>query len=503
MHTLVTVDEVTPLFDDNLASTSDKDKQITDRSGNKYLGDYSQLENGMDSLKVQIHKGNIGMLGSIAIMVNSLTGPAMLNLPSTFQKSGLIPTTITLVLLCGLSSLCSSHMASVISKVPGNSNFQKEIEYSEVFRHFWGERGFILTQLMFFCCITCLNVASIVDTAQVVDQIISRTIQKGTIAFRYDNNMTSPSYGLESVRWSHEACIEEHKETLTVSGCIPFEEDYSHSVYLLTAGYLVSCLLFLPMSLKDLKENTQFQIVGFIVLIVVSVQFITSFLLHGLSFSNATLWGYDWSNMFGIILFNFAVAIVIPAWLYEKKATVNVNPAIYSSSLIGFILYFLVGGLGALTMPNVSDNMLQTLMAGGFGNTTEIFSEIFVFFIIGLGIPLFSVLTRLNLTGSGLCSEFVANLLAVYLPWGISWVFYLGGATAILGWGGIFFSSIIVFLAPLLLALYGVMKFDKKGSIAVYGERFHSKRAQLIALGVLLLFSVMSILLAILGELYG
>jgi len=498
MSNLVTVDEVTPLCDDHLVSASDKGKKDVDRGGN-----YSQLESGMDSLNVHIHKGNIGMLGSIAIMVNSLTGPAMLNLPSTFQKSGLIPTTMSLVLLCGLSSLCSSHMANVISKVPGNSKFQKEIEYSDVFRHFWGERGFIFTQFFFFCCITCLNVASIVDTAQVVDQIISRTIQKGTMAFRYENNVTHSSYGLESVWWSHEACIEEHKETLAVGGCIPFEEDSSHPDYLLTAGYLVSCLLFLPLSLKDLKENALFQIVGFIVLIVVSIQFVTSFLLHGLSFSNATLWGYDWSDMFGVILFNFAVVIAIPAWLYEKKATINVNPAIYSSSLISFVLYCLVGGLGALTTPNVADNMLQTLMAGGFGNYTEIFAEIFVFFIIGLGIPLFSVLARLNLTGSGLCSEFVANLLAVYIPWGISWVFYSGGATGILGWGGIFFTSIIAFLAPLLLAIYSVMKFDVKGSIAIHGEYFHSKRAQLIALGVLLLFSVMSIILAILGELYS
>lgn len=250
MNTLVTVDEVTPLYYDHLPSPSDKGNKI--RNGNKYLQDYSQLENGVDSLNVQSHRGNISMLGSIAIMVNSLTGPAMLNLPSTFQKSGLIPTTITLVLLCGLSSLCSSHMASVISKVPGNSNFNKEIEYSEVFRHFCGERGFILTQLFFFCCITCLNVASIVDTAQVVDQIISRTTMKGTMAFRYDYNVTSSSYGLDSIWWSHDACIEEHKE-IAVGGCIPFEKDFSNSVYLLTAGYVVSCLLFLPMSLKDLK----------------------------------------------------------------------------------------------------------------------------------------------------------------------------------------------------------------------------------------------------------
>jgi len=344
-------------------------------------------------------------------------------------------------------------------------------------------------------------VASIVDTAQIVDQLISRTALQGSAAFRYDMNATSSSHGLAPIWWSRQVCVDEQKQESGISSCIPFEED-SHHVYLLSAGYMVSCLLLLPLSLKDLKENAWFQIVGFVVLIVLSLQFIISFLLHGVSLSNVTLWGHDWSDLFGVTLFNFAVVIAIPAWLYEKKETVNVNSAIHSSSILGFILYVLLGGLGALTMPNVSENMLQTMVAGEFGVTTRICSELFVFFIIGLGIPLFSVLSRLNLTGSGLCSEFVANLLAVYLPWGIAWVFYSGGATSLLGWGGIFFSSIIVFIAPLLLAIHTVIEFDAEGSVAVYGGLFESKRAQLTALCVLLFFSVASIVLACFGKLY-
>ena len=39
----------------------------------------------------------IGFLGSTSIAVNSLTGPAMLCLPDTYQRSGLIPTTGTTI----------------------------------------------------------------------------------------------------------------------------------------------------------------------------------------------------------------------------------------------------------------------------------------------------------------------------------------------------------------------------------------------------------------------
>ena len=63
--------------------------------------------------------------------------------------------------------------------------------------------------------------------------------------------------------------------------------------------------------------------------------------------------------------------------------------ALNGSSLIAFILYVVVGCLGAMTMKNVNDNMLESMMSGAFGETTEVASMLFAFFIIGLGIPLF------------------------------------------------------------------------------------------------------------------
>ena len=56
---------------------------------------------------------------------------------------------------------------------------------------------------------------------------------------------------------------------------------------------------------------------------------------------------------------------------------------------MAFVLYVLVGSLGAMTMQNVADNMLQSMMSGAFGEVTEVSSMAFAFFIIGLGIPLF------------------------------------------------------------------------------------------------------------------
>lgn len=132
-------------------------------SSNSVVGRGRQpfLRNCSDT--VNEHIGKIGYLGSMAIAVNSLTGPAMLNIPDTYQRAGVIPTTVTVILceccfgwckssvvwfsdnpivfltfnLCSacrsfgsvsiLSSFCCLHMANTISKVPHNSNYQKEV----------------------------------------------------------------------------------------------------------------------------------------------------------------------------------------------------------------------------------------------------------------------------------------------------------------------------------------------------------------------------------------
>jgi hypothetical protein len=61
-------------------------------------------------------------------------------------------------------------------------------------------------------------------------------------------------------------------------------------------------------------------------------------------------------------------------------------------------------------------------------------------------IPLFSVLTRYNLTHSGLCSERTANRLVVWIPWLLFWLFYQGETIGeLLSWGGAFLTSTIAF----------------------------------------------------------
>jgi len=424
--------------------------------------------------------GGIGYIGSMAIAVNYLVGPAMLNLPATFQKSGFIPTTLVITAVCILSILCSLNLANVVSKIPKNSNFEREVEYSDLFRIFWGQKWYLFTHINFYACILCQNIASIVDTSQVVDEFLVNSISKSYALKVYP-------FPAQIVSWDKSGCPPSDQ-----GGCNPFnlKED---GKLVLSLGYAICAIAFLPMGLMDLKENTAFQIFGYVLLLAISAQFIWVFIMRGLSLTNLSLWGESWSELFGIILFNYTFTTAVPAWIGEKSEHVHVPEVLNKSNLLGSALYITVGALGALSIPNVSDNMLSSMIIGDFGKTTQISASLFAFFIIGLGIPLFSVLMKMNLVGSGLCTSTQGNILATFVPWLIGWLFYKGSAAAkLLSWGGVIFTSIIAFVAPLLLSIYSVTK-NMVGSINVWGYFNLSKKQEITALLLLLMMSVVCI----------
>jgi hypothetical protein len=142
------------------------------------------------------------------------------------------------------------------------------------------------------------------------------------------------------------------------------------------------------------------QVFGLGVLMVTSVYFCWEFADYELSLRHVSLLGhhYHWSDMLGVILFNFSLVLAIPAWLHEKKDDVSVNGVVNGSTFIATSLYIAVGAMGALALPNVNVNMLSPMVSGAFGPGMQFSCSIFAFFIIRLDILLFSVLTRYSRT---------------------------------------------------------------------------------------------------------
>lgn len=192
------------------------------------------------------HK-TIGKLGSFAIAVNALAGPGILQLPYTYQQAGIIPTTAGLVLVGLLSALCCMHTANVVSKVPGNANFDNVVEFSDPYRRFWNDRAYAATQVIFYLCTLCVNIAAIVDTAQIVDSFCGHS-KLGTAAYSLNDN--------EIQTWIHtQPCT---RAEVKLGQCLPFQNDgqQEYGKALLTMGYVITTAVFLPICLMDLKVRT-------------------------------------------------------------------------------------------------------------------------------------------------------------------------------------------------------------------------------------------------------
>jgi hypothetical protein len=301
------------------------------------------------------------------------------------------------------------------------------------------------------------------------------------------------------VRWDYSACT---ADDIKDGECLPFSDE--NDGLLFTAGKVITTLAFMPLALLDLKENSWWQVVGFIVLVITSFFFIVQFIAMGLEPGFLTWWGYDWDALLGVVLFNFSLVIAIPAWLYEREPHVDVPTVIYGSSCLVVILYIAIGMLGAMALPHVSDNMLESMILGADGLGMQLGASLFAVAIVGLGIPLFSVITRLNLTSTGMCSERMGNVLSVYLPFAVAWILNDGRAvTKLLGWGGVIFTSLVAFILPLGLALYVAEKFDEEGTILVYGNCLKDRISHAYTLRILLILAALSIIVATVNNFVG
>jgi hypothetical protein len=294
---------------------------------------------------------------------------------------------------------------------------------------------------------------------------------------------------------------------------------------ILTLGYVVTAAVFGPLCLMDLKENTGWQIGGSFLLLTLSAYFCAAFLYMDLdetgsaaaaavgttsSYFNRTLaakevqyhdsalemyrpdsgtgfaggshpasrwlsssssspshhnnlhlWGREYRDLLGVIMFNFALVLALPAWLHSKKRHVSVPAVVYGSTGISTLLYVAVGTVVAASIPHANENMLAPMVSGAFGGGIQAASSLFCFFIIGLDIPLFCVLTRYNLSKLLPGRTGLVNALVVYVPWGVSWLLYRGDAIGtLLDWGGVLLTSAIAFLLPLYLAYRVLLHTD-------------------------------------------
>ena len=319
----------------------------------------------------------IGFVASVALTVNNISGAGMLEFPQMFQRAGLLPSLLSLGLVCVVSSLFATTLADTVARVPHNKDFSRRIEFSDVFEEYIGRRTAILTQAVFFLNLLSQNLAAIVACAQMFDSFAGNFYPGGSYAFRL-----SPA-PVGWVYWDPSHCGGDATSASDgpqigmadgmpdggeggMSTCVPFAAE-GDAALLISSGYVATLLLLAPLGLMTLEENMLQQKLSFGALFLLSGQFVWTFACTGLSDGHLPWIGHHWADSLGVVIFNFAFCVTVPSWLNEKAPHVSVNTVFWTSTTTATVLYTAVGVLGALAFPQVPENMLSLMLSSQVG----------------------------------------------------------------------------------------------------------------------------------------
>lgn len=245
----------------------------------------------------------IGNFASFVLCYNTLLGPGLLGLPTTFQKAGWLASSLTLIVVCLISSLAATLLCDVMERIPPNQQesrptsrlsdeepsplpppHQQRREFSDLFGYVFGPRAFTVTQWAFCLCCFSQAVSGIVATAQVVDELL---------LFNFGATFGVQLLPLPALlSWRESDCAAlglgrfPREEGLVCepfsAGGAPISAD-TPPLAIITLGYAICAAALAPLGYLSLKDNAQVQIASFWLQLLLILKFGYDFYDRGLN----------------------------------------------------------------------------------------------------------------------------------------------------------------------------------------------------------------------------
>lgn len=365
----------------------------------------------------------------------------MVLFPQLFHQAGWVPVVGTLILITLLSALCGYMVVEAMVLIPGNEKFNKRIEYTSLVDHYLPRSWYLVVQAFYQMALAAQSISMIIQSSQVLDFALA-----AAFGFSCAIPEFSPKIGV--------ICPKP----------VPGEPTVFGDRYILPLGWIIAFALVGPLSFVSLGESVFVQKGAFWACIVILLVWLGIFFDQGLDGSRVAAWGTDLSGVMGTVIFNYTFITSIPSWVNEKQDGVP----IIKTSMVGlwgsFAIFFLLGIFGALAFDPWGDG--NTLLNVIYNTGTPIGQVTFYLFpvIINLlTIPVFSIMQRYNLVEGKVCRPWVANIIAVLVPWVAAVPLYTGtGYQILVNWAGIILNSAINFIVPPILYIVAVRRYGSR-----------------------------------------
>ena len=449
----------------------------------------------------------ISMFAGICLLVNNITGPGVPQIANMFAESGWVFPTVTCLVICVMSSV-SAGMYSIkliypkhikqykqllpgmyceaMRMIPGNEHFKGRIEYTSIVKHYFGGNMFKLSQIGLNGALQSLNVISVIQSVQVMDQAIS-AIWGESCGLNLTPFSLSNQHGPLNASTDIWSCMDANSlSDGNAWGC--------HCV--ISIGFVICIFITIPIGRWNLDDNMVIQVGAFILTIMCwTVWFIAS--CWSKNYSTYDAWqipavtdsSKDYSSQAGVlgtILFNFGFVTTIPSWVNEKQPQVNINHSVWFSTWLCNGIFFLLGISGCMAFQQflagpatndcsgvdgksgvscgqsiltifTSPELMAYYLPDVYNNNTANFIvqlSVYLFPVAAVlsSIPVFSIVVKYNCIENGWNPKF-AFLWGVVFPWVISLplLYQPGALNQFISYTSLVFVSFTDFIVPWML----------------------------------------------------
>ncbi|KAJ3271527.1 hypothetical protein HDV01_006578 [Terramyces sp. JEL0728] len=346
----------------------------------------------------------LGFVGAIALLFNAATGPGIPFTPAYYQNPGWGFTTICFAITTFVSGFACLFIIEAIQAIPGNENFQGNVEFATLINFYFDPAKHIVGQFLLYGALQATAIQGIVISTQSIDFLLLDIFKKAC-GYSYQ-------YG-----WM---CVD---RTYVGDGA---SSPFGDEIMIFTVGLFVVFLLVVPLGLTNLDDNIGIQYGSFLFSIIMIIQWCQASVTTGIHPENVKHFrqmGSQYPAVIGTIMLNMAVTTVIPSWINIKKRSVNVQEAVWVGLIFIFIVYFLSGIIIAMGFDKIpaNSNILVILSAMGSPHLLTKFTVyMFSFVMLIPSIPVNIIISRDNLVSNGVLSKRTAVFATFVLPWIIS-----------------------------------------------------------------------------------
>jgi hypothetical protein len=356
-------------------------------------------------------------------------GYPLINMSVVYYQAGVVPVSILFAFFSAVSLGINMLFADGIALLEGNENFDLNLEYSGLAKELFSRKFYYFFLFVYLTYNLAANIAMGRIVAQAADDFIVL--------------VSGHDYGLQL--YPHAAFIKTDSSEY-------FYNNQSQLVISITIGFVIAAAILAPMAFFQLFGALWVQAVLLIAVALACVEFVAFFIKAGLT-EHVPIFGTNWTQVMGPIIFNLGVGGAIPLWLNQKRP--NVNTFGVMSGVSGFTMLFNIALpiLGAYVYGSgVTADLFELMTTINPTLLCRLAVYIYTLTVVGASIPINSITIKHNLYTEIWSNVPFSMFIGIFLQYAIGWLALSGGVfTTMLNYVSLFLGGFAGFFFPIMM----------------------------------------------------